>query len=219
MGYSVYKRGKATPYIGAAHASDIAEFYGFGTQPDLIGMDAISERLLDSLHSDVNSFEVNFANTLDPNTKNTKSLLSKINWPRWESSAVAPPLFTFVDPAPAVNITFDTFRTKEIDLLITIALKLFGWVWCSNIEAEVAGRGIISRIDVKLSRGICCKYLMFRESIFRRKEVTGVYSFPPIAICNSWLAGCAQTFVTGLYNVCRYFEKCRIRLQSRWTLR
>lgn len=105
-----YKRGKATPYLGAAHASDLAEFYGTGTQPDLIGMDAM----------------INFANTLNPNTKNTKSLLSKINWPRWESSAVAHPLFTFVDPAPAVNVTFDNFRTKEIDLLTTIALALFG---------------------------------------------------------------------------------------------
>jgi acetylcholinesterase len=126
MGCSAYQRGKATAYIGAAHASDIAEFYGFGTQPDLIGMDAISKCLLDPLHSTVDTSEVNFTNTPDPNTKNMKSLLFKINRPLWESSAVAPLLFTFVDPAPSVNVTFDNFRTKEIELLITIALKLFG---------------------------------------------------------------------------------------------
>ena len=43
MGRAVYKRGKATPIVGASHGSDLAEFYGFGTEPDFIGTDALSE--------------------------------------------------------------------------------------------------------------------------------------------------------------------------------
>lgn len=41
----MYKRGKATPVIGASHGSDLAEFYGVGTKPDFIGTDALSEWL------------------------------------------------------------------------------------------------------------------------------------------------------------------------------
>ena len=37
----MYKRGKATPYLGAFHASDIPEFYGSGVAPDFIGTDAL----------------------------------------------------------------------------------------------------------------------------------------------------------------------------------
>lgn len=105
----LYKRGKATPTVGAFHGSDLAEFYGFGTEPDYIGTDAL----------------INFANTLDPNTKNPQSLLSSIDWPCWGSSAAAPPLLTFLDPAPSTNITFDNYRVQEMDLLTDISLKLW----------------------------------------------------------------------------------------------
>ena len=37
----MYKRGKATPYLGAFHGSDIPEFYGSGVAPDFIGTDAL----------------------------------------------------------------------------------------------------------------------------------------------------------------------------------
>ena len=48
----VFKRGKSTPMLGAFHASDIPEFYGFGVnplargeavdvKPDFIGTDAL----------------------------------------------------------------------------------------------------------------------------------------------------------------------------------
>jgi acetylcholinesterase len=43
LGFSAYKRGKATPIAGAAHGTDLAEFYGVGTEPDFIGADALSE--------------------------------------------------------------------------------------------------------------------------------------------------------------------------------
>ena len=47
----MYKRGKATPIVGASHGSDLAEFYGFGTEPDFIGTDALSECFSDPLAS------------------------------------------------------------------------------------------------------------------------------------------------------------------------
>ena len=37
----MYKRGKATPYLGSFHSSDISEFYGSGGAPDFIGTDAL----------------------------------------------------------------------------------------------------------------------------------------------------------------------------------
>ena len=37
----MFKRGKSIPKLGAFHSSDIAEFYGFGANPDFIGTDAL----------------------------------------------------------------------------------------------------------------------------------------------------------------------------------
>jgi hypothetical protein len=72
---------------------------------------------------------VNFVNHLDPNApkqiKRNISLLENINWPQWITSTTSPPLFTFLDPAPSVAITPDTFREGPINLLIDIAGKLF----------------------------------------------------------------------------------------------
>jgi hypothetical protein len=62
---------------------------------------------------------VNFANTASGNPSmphNPDSLLSAVDWQPWSSSADHP-LLTFIDPAPAVSITFDNFRIPEINLL------------------------------------------------------------------------------------------------------
>ncbi|KAF5315372.1 hypothetical protein D9619_007119 [Psilocybe cf. subviscida] len=104
----LFKRGKATPIFGALHGSDIPEFYGTGDSPDFIGTDAL----------------VNFVNNGDPNTKNPASLLSKIDWQPWSSSATNPPLLTFIDPAPTVTITFDTYRADAMELLTKISLAM-----------------------------------------------------------------------------------------------
>ena len=42
----MYKRGKATPKLGAFHGSDMVEFYGGGPAPDFIGTDALGTFLL-----------------------------------------------------------------------------------------------------------------------------------------------------------------------------
>jgi carboxylesterase type B len=104
----LFKRGKATPFLGSFHSSDIPEFYGTGTTPDFIGTDAL----------------VNFANTGNPNLpKNPISLLSAIDWPEWTASA-NPPLLTFLDPAPTVNITFDNYRLDAMNLLTKLSLQI-----------------------------------------------------------------------------------------------
>ncbi|KDR77272.1 hypothetical protein GALMADRAFT_120430 [Galerina marginata CBS 339.88] len=109
----LFKRGKTTPVLGAFHSSDIAEFYGVesninATSPDFIGTDAL----------------VNFANTGDPNLpNNSMSLLSAMNWPAWTAST-SPPLLTFIDPAPNVTITFDTYRVDAMNLLTNISFAI-----------------------------------------------------------------------------------------------
>ncbi|KAH9476605.1 Lipase 4 [Psilocybe cubensis] len=106
----LFKRGKSTPDIGAAHASDLPEFYGTGTDPDFIGTDGL----------------VNFANTGNPSLpKNPISLLSAVDWKPWSSSPTNPPILTFLDPAPAISITSDTFREKAMNLLSQISLELY----------------------------------------------------------------------------------------------
>ncbi|KAH9475727.1 Lipase 3 [Psilocybe cubensis] len=105
----LFKRGKATPLLGSFHGSDIPEFYGSGTAPDFIGTDGL----------------VNFANTGNPSLpKNPISLLSAVDWQPWSSSKTSPPLLTFLDPAPAIAITADTFRATQMDLLTKLSLQL-----------------------------------------------------------------------------------------------
>ncbi|KAF8989410.1 carotenoid ester lipase precursor [Cyathus striatus] len=111
----MYKRGKAVPFIAAFHTSDVTEFYGSGAGADFIATDALSE--LDN----------QLRKCLDPNshTHNNISLLSTTHWPLYSSSREAPPMFTFTDPAPAFNITADTFRQSALQVLTAITAQLF----------------------------------------------------------------------------------------------
>jgi hypothetical protein len=52
---------------------------------------------------------------------NPNSLLSAVDWQPW-SSSTDHPLLTFIDPAPAVGITFDNFRVPEINMLNNLFL-------------------------------------------------------------------------------------------------
>ncbi|KAF8991873.1 hypothetical protein BDQ17DRAFT_1332622 [Cyathus striatus] len=68
---------------------------------------------------------VNFVNTLDPNLpKHNNSVPPSIHWPLYNSSINAPPLLTFFDPAPSVNITTDNFRALALTQLMNISLQL-----------------------------------------------------------------------------------------------
>ncbi|PCH44099.1 sterol esterase [Wolfiporia cocos MD-104 SS10] len=103
----LFKRNKE-PFVGSYHTSDIAEFF---TNIDYIGMDSL----------------INFANNLDPNVHgglpSNLSYLSSIDWKQWDSNPAAPPLLTFWDPVPSVNITADTYREDAIALLNNITLQ------------------------------------------------------------------------------------------------
>ena len=114
------------------HSSDIPEFYGSGASPDFIGTDALG------MFPNLSYYQcgltlpwvlllfiaVNFANTGNPTIPhNSKSLLSNVDWKPWGSSAQHP-LLTFLDPAPNVSITFDTYRADAMNLLNNITLGL-----------------------------------------------------------------------------------------------
>jgi len=105
----LFKRNKATPYLGSYHSSDLTEFF---TPIDNIGTDII----------------INFATNLNPNAPDSLpagiSYLSDINWEQWGSNLSAPPLLTFIDPPPLVEITADTFRADALTVLTNIALQM-----------------------------------------------------------------------------------------------
>lgn len=104
---TVFKRGKATPFLGSSHGSDIPEFYGSGPNADFQGTDAL----------------VNFANNLNPNRvpgKDHNSTL--IPWPMWKTNPEAPPLLTFSDPNQ-LSITPDTFRVEGMQTLIKLSAR------------------------------------------------------------------------------------------------
>ena len=126
----VFKRG--TGPVGAFHTSDIPEFYGLSASPDFIGTDALGTFSNLSYHRCsltyfgccYYSLAVNFANTGNPTLpRNPMSLLSNVDWKPWDSSAQHP-LLTFLDPAPNVSITSDTYRADAMNVLNNITLGL-----------------------------------------------------------------------------------------------
>ncbi|PPQ76538.1 hypothetical protein CVT26_013237 [Gymnopilus dilepis] len=107
----LFQRGKSTAVTGSSHGSDVPEFFGTGISPDFIGTDAL----------------INFANTLNPTKpSNPLSLLSGIPWNEYSSSLTNPPMLAFVDPAPAIEITTDTFRQEAMALVANISVQFAG---------------------------------------------------------------------------------------------
>ncbi|KAF8154264.1 sterol esterase [Crassisporium funariophilum] len=102
-----YLRGPSTPILGAFHSTDIQEFYGITNNSAAVGMDAL----------------VYFVNSGNPNApRDSTSLLRHIQWKTWSSSPTNPPLLTFIDPAPSVNITSDTYRADAMKVLSQLTL-------------------------------------------------------------------------------------------------
>lgn len=106
---SVFKRGKATPFLGSFHGSDLVEFYSSSSTPDFQGTDAL----------------VNFANTGNPNEGAKNNISSLIFWPMYSSNVNEPPLLTFSDPN-VLSITTDTFRIEPINAMIDLSRR-FPW--------------------------------------------------------------------------------------------
>jgi len=114
----LYQRGSSTPFLGAFHGSDLAEFYGGAgpvpdSNPDFIGTDAL----------------IFFVSRLNPNSPNTVpgniSFLSHVQWEQWGSSNMSPPLLTFTDPEPSISFTADVYRANGMDIITSILRKLF----------------------------------------------------------------------------------------------
>ena len=67
-----------------------------------------------------------FTNNLDPNApadlEPGLSYLSDITWDKYNSNLDAPPLLTFSDPVPKLEITTDTFRVDAMELLNELML-------------------------------------------------------------------------------------------------
>ncbi|KAJ3515204.1 hypothetical protein NLJ89_g1904 [Agrocybe chaxingu] len=103
-----FKRAGPAP-LGSLHGGDLLEWIGNTT--GLIGADAI----------------IYFTRIGNPNaSKNSISLLKDAKWPLYGSSVQNPPLFTFVDPLPSVNITFDTDRIEPMKLISKLSFNEIG---------------------------------------------------------------------------------------------
>ena len=126
-GTAVYKRGSQIPFLGAAHGTDILEFF---TGIDYVAVDALGAPFNNSVAASKSahrpSHPVFFTNNLDPNApadlESGLSHLSGITWDKYNSNLDAPPLLTFSDPAPKLEITTDTFRTDAMELLNELML-------------------------------------------------------------------------------------------------
>ena len=65
---------------------------------------------------------VYFTRQNDPNPPaGSISLLRDTYWPQWSSSPSNPPLLSFYDPSPTVNITSDTYRSDAMKLVIQLS--------------------------------------------------------------------------------------------------
>jgi len=122
---SGYMRGASTPVLGAAHATDLPEFFGMGNQTDFIAVDSISK--YGHSNSEIGVTEqvaVYFTNKCNPNApRDSISPLRNITWEKWSSCEEKPSLLTFVDPVPSMTITSDTYRSEPIKLIIELSMK------------------------------------------------------------------------------------------------
>ncbi|KAM0749265.1 alpha/beta-hydrolase [Meredithblackwellia eburnea MCA 4105] len=110
----LYKRLKATPFLGTFHGTDIIE----GMYAPLTGSLLGDFQFMDYL--------INFVVGLDPNPPTPKPNL--LQWPTWDNSTNSPSLMTFTD-TPVVgttvglSITPDTYRKPQMEFLSYLGKK------------------------------------------------------------------------------------------------
>ncbi|CAA7260930.1 unnamed protein product [Cyclocybe aegerita] len=105
------RRPDAAPHLGVDHGSDFPEFMALVSDTGLIAADTL----------------IYFTNNGDPNApQDSISLLRNTKWDTYDTSTENPPVFTFIDPPPSVNITFDTYRADAMKLLNKLSLKEIG---------------------------------------------------------------------------------------------
>ncbi|KAG8970881.1 hypothetical protein FRC03_000099 [Tulasnella sp. 419] len=93
------KRGKAIPFLGSFHGSDILNVYGFGELKDYL---------------------IRFATNLDPNVGPFS--LSLISWPKWTPTEKKMLLLDDV-PIFDLGLTQDTYRQEAITYITSLSLK------------------------------------------------------------------------------------------------
>ncbi|KAK7042640.1 carboxylic ester hydrolase [Favolaschia claudopus] len=97
----LYKRGKALPYLGAFHSTELANAYGAG---------------------DLGARFIRFTATLDPNfPDSSNSTSSNLFWPRYTTKS--PQLLTFLDGDVPQTLTKDDYRAEAIEALTQLELK------------------------------------------------------------------------------------------------
>ncbi|EMD31127.1 hypothetical protein CERSUDRAFT_89451 [Gelatoporia subvermispora B] len=90
----LYTKGQSNTILGAAHSTDLSDIYGTG---------------------DMTDFLINFVNKLNPNNE------TGVFWPQYNTSFRA--MMTFLDGTPSLNITQDTYREEQINLMIEMGQK------------------------------------------------------------------------------------------------
>ncbi|KAJ7858753.1 carotenoid ester lipase precursor [Mycena leptocephala] len=90
----LYKRGKATPYLGAFHSTELANAYGGG---------------------DLGAFFIRFAATLNPSAAD-----ATIKWPKY--TLKSPDFLTFLDGDVPLTITQDDYRVEAIRAMTEMML-------------------------------------------------------------------------------------------------
>ncbi|KAJ6478673.1 carotenoid ester lipase precursor [Mycena vulgaris] len=91
----LYKRGKATPFLGAFHSIELDDAYGGG---------------------DLGAFFIRFVATLNPSEPN-----SAVKWPKYTTKS--PHMLTFLDDAVPFTVTQDDYRVEAIQAMIDLLLK------------------------------------------------------------------------------------------------
>ncbi|KAJ7713986.1 carotenoid ester lipase precursor [Mycena metata] len=91
----LYKRGKATPFLGTFHSSELANAYGGG---------------------DLGAFFIRFITTLNPSAPN-----ASVKWPKYTTKSSD--MLTFLDGDVPLAVTQDDYRVEAIQAMIELLLK------------------------------------------------------------------------------------------------
>ncbi|KAJ7192633.1 carotenoid ester lipase precursor [Mycena pura] len=92
----LYKRGKALPYLGAFHSTELTNAYGGG---------------------DLGAHFIRFASTLNPSSNSS----GDIAWPRYTTNS--PQTLTFLDGDVPLTMTNDDYRVEAIKAVTDLMLK------------------------------------------------------------------------------------------------
>jgi len=115
--------------MGVNHAADIPFFFNTASNTNNFGVDSLSEEFSSYRWIIPHSISmiVYFAAYLNPiPPSSSSSALKGFTWPLYSTSTTAPPLLTFIDTSPGINITTDTYRIEAFKFVQTLVLGQLG---------------------------------------------------------------------------------------------